>query len=199
MKQFFVILFSLISINLFADSWVEPKIKRYYSTDSSYFVEIVPTRIPAKYWDWKGEKPKKKHKYTAEDTSIVHSHAKMFRIENKDTIKVWEQKLINPHAPVTAFVSPKGKYLVTLDNWYSAGYGPDVFVVYNEKGELLKRYQLEDFSPFPINTYATSITSIWWRCGAEFLSQERLKVCFVNSDKKEKYKEYNLTMLEFDK
>ena len=199
MKHIFLILFCLISLNLFADSWVEPTKKRYYSPDSSYCVEIVPTRIPVKYWEWKGAKPKKKHKYTAADTTIVHAHAKMFKVENKDTIKVWEQKLINPHAPVEAFVSPNGKYLVTLDNWYSAGYGPDVFVVYNEKGELLKRYQLENFSPFPINTYAISINSIWWRCSVEFLSPERIKVCFVDAAKEERFKKYNLTMLEFEK
>jgi hypothetical protein len=199
MKQFFLLLFFLVSTNLFADSWSKLTIKRYYSTDSSCFVEIVPTRIPVKYWDWKGAKPKKKQTYTAADTTIVHSHAKMFKIDNKDTIKVWEQKLINPYAPVIALVSPKGKYLITLDNWYSAGYGPDVLVVYNEKGELLKRYQLEDFSPFPINTYQLGISFIWWRCGAEFISQERFKLCFVNRNREEIYREYNLNELAFDK
>jgi hypothetical protein len=198
MKLLFIICLSLISTRLFADSWTEPTIKRYYSKDSVYFVEIVPTKIPEKYWEWKGAKAKKKHKYTPADTTIIHSHAKMYRIENRDTVKVWEQKLVNPHTPITALVSADGKYLITFDDWYNVGYGPNVFVVYNEKGELLKQYSLKDFSPFPIDDYSLSISSIWWRCGADLLSEERLRICFIDANKTKRYRGYNIATLQFD-
>jgi hypothetical protein len=198
MKLLFIICLSLISTRLFVDSWSEATIIRYYSEDSVYFVEIVPTKIPEKYWEWKGAKPKKMHKYSPADTTIIQSHAKMYRVENRDTVKVWEQKLVNPHTPVTALVSSDGKYLVTFDDWYNVGYGPNVFVVYNEKGELLKQYYLKDFSPLPIDDYSISISSIWWRCEADFLSEERLRICFMDAEGMKQHKDYNLAKLQFE-
>lgn len=78
-----------------ADSWEPPKMKRYFSTNGEYFLEVVPTKISDKYWQWRQAKPDKKAKFKPEDTTIVHCHAKLFKIQLKDTIKVWEQKLIN--------------------------------------------------------------------------------------------------------
>lgn len=198
MKLLFIVFLSLVSTRLYADSWSEPTVKRYHSNDSIYFVEIVPTKIPEKYWEWKGAKPKKKHKYSPADTTVVPAHAKMYRIENRDTVKVWEQKLVNPHTPVTALVSSDGKYLITFDDWYNVGYGPNVFVVYNEKGKLLKKYSLKDISPFPIDDYSLSISSIWWRCNMEFLSEDKLEVCFQQEDKKKDSRVYNIAKLQFE-
>lgn len=198
MKLLFIICLSLISTRLFADSWSEPTIKRYYSKDSVYFVEIVPTKIPGNYWKWKGAKPKKKHKFTSADTTIIPAHAKMYKIENQDTLKVWKQKLVNPHAPVSAQVSADGKYLVTFDDWYNVGYGPNVFVFYNNKGKLLKQYSLKDISPFPLDEYFLSISSIWWRCGADFRSEESVRVCFMDANKTKRYMEYNFATLQFE-
>jgi hypothetical protein len=67
---------------------------------------------------------------------------------------------------------------VTFDNWYSMGYGVDVLAIYDDKGMLLKRHMLEDISPFPINTYGRSISSIWWRCGQKFIDDNEVEICF---------------------
>lgn len=96
-------------------------------------------------------------------------------------------------------VSEDGKYVVTFDNWHSMGYGLDVMVVYNEKGELLKRYKLEDFSPFPINTYLLTISSIHWRCGVSFIARDTVRICFQDEEEQKKFKLYNLSRLEFEK
>ncbi|TAF45243.1 MAG: hypothetical protein EAZ51_09640 [Sphingobacteriales bacterium] len=63
---------------------------------------------------------------------------------------------------------------------------------YNEKGEFLKRHMLEDISPFPINTYERSVSSIWWRCGVVFIENERISICFVNDKEVKEKRIYNL-------
>jgi hypothetical protein len=105
---------------------------------------------------------------------------------------IWEMKLINQVSPVSGMVSNDGKYFVTFDNWYSMGYGVDVMAYYNNKGELVKRHMLEDISPFPINTYEISISSIWWSCGHEFIDNERISICFIDENKKIVNRIYNL-------
>lgn len=107
---------------------------------------------------------------------------------------------MNPIAPVLAFVSNDGTRVLTLDNWYSAGYGLEVFVVYNERGEMVKRYQLDDFSIFPLNEYFLSISSIWWRCDSELLNEERkIKICMRTEDERTGSILYNLDTYNFEK
>lgn len=180
-----------------ADYWDPPKTRRYYSPDSSWFAEVVPLYTPVKYWTYRDAKPRRRHKFTAADTVIVPCHATMFRLQGSDTLKVWEKQLINRVAPARVLVSTNGRYLITIDNWGSVGYGVDVLVVYDVQGNLLKRYALEDFSPFPINTYWRSISSLWWNCGLEWQAPYMLNLCFQNEQKQEKNRAFNLETLQF--
>ena len=197
MKHLLIIIALLFAFNSSkADSWTDPSIKEYYSADSSHFVRIVPRCVPEKYWKWVNASPRRKAKFSPKDTTIVPSHALMFkRTEIGDSL-IWKEKLINQVAPVHAMVSDDGKYLVTFYNWYSVGYGVDVLVVYNEKGMMLKRHMLEDISPFPINTYPVTISSLWWRCGQEYVDNENVKICFKNDEGKEEYRVYSLEELK---
>ncbi|SDY88896.1 hypothetical protein [Hymenobacter psychrophilus] len=197
MKVFLFLLGLLSAQVATADSWELPKTTRYHSPDSSWFVEVVPLHIPAKYYAYHGTKPRRRHKFTAADTVIIPCHATMFRLQGSDTIKVWEKQLINRIAPVSALVSTNGRYLVTVDNWSSMGYGVDVLAVYDVQGNLLKRYALEDFSPFPINTYWRSISSLWWNCGVEWQAPYTLDICFQDEQKQEKHRTYNLETMQF--
>jgi hypothetical protein len=90
-------------------------------------------------------------------------------------------------------VSNDGKYLVTFDNWYSIGYGVDVMAYYNRKGELIKRYMLDHISPFPLNTYQISVSSLWRRCGQEFIDDERISICFIDENENKEQRIYNLS------
>ncbi|MBO0356745.1 hypothetical protein J0X19_02190 [Hymenobacter sp. BT186] len=122
----------------------------------------------------------------------------MFRIINQDTIKVWEAPLSNWTAPTTAVVTNGGSYLVTLDNWASLGYGDNVFVVYSQQGHLLKQYALADFSPFPIDAYRRSISSLWWCCGIKPTTSQQIQLCFYDEEKNQKTGRYNLSTLQFE-
>ena len=70
---------------------------------------------------------------------------------------------------------------------------------YNEKGKLIKRHMLEDISPFPINTYVMSISSLWWRCGQEFIDNQRISICFMGENEVIEKRTYNLKEQRIEK
>ena len=110
-----------------------------------------------------------------------------------------EKNLINSISPVKALLSNNGKRIVTIDNWHSLGYGIDVFVVYNEKGELVKRYKLDYFTLFPINNYMFSVSSIWWDCGIELLNKiNKVKICMITEDDIIKTRFHDLESYQFE-
>jgi hypothetical protein len=166
-----------------ADSWDSPKTTDYYSADSSYFLRVVPTFVPAKYHEWLQASVKKKRRYAPTDTLMVHCHATLLHRVSQQSVAVWHQDLINRIAPQHVLVSNDGRYVVTLDNWASLGYGLDVVVVYDEKGALRKRVQLDAVSPYPLNDYWLSISSLWWRCGAKFTDTKTVELCFLDKNK----------------
>lgn len=117
------------------------------------------------------------------------------RVHNEDSL-IWNENLINSIAPESAIVSNDGKYLTTFDNWASLGYGVNVLVVYDLKGMLIKRHNLEEISPFPINRYMISVSSMWWRCGAEFVDERNVKLCFLDKEKNVEIRNYSLQELK---
>jgi hypothetical protein len=189
----------LISSSLIADSWNNPKTERYFSKDSTFMVKVIPTYIPEKYSKWVTAKPKKKKTFSEKDTTIIPCHAILYKIEKKDTVEVWNKQLINRVMPAFAIVADDGRSIVTFDNWGSIGYGLEAMVTYDEKGGLIRRYQLEEFSPFPINDYFISISSLWWRCGAKYLDNQTIEICFQNKKKEVQTRQYNVTTREFKK
>ncbi|MHC1761025.1 MAG: hypothetical protein AB9917_16265 [Negativicutes bacterium] len=81
--------------------------------------------------------------------------------------KVWSKPLQNHLSPVTALVANRGWRVVTFDNYYSVGYGDEVVVFYDEKGEVLKKYSLESLlSETELKQVPRSISSRWWRSKA---------------------------------
>lgn len=186
-----------LSRSLIADSWETPKIEKYFSKDSTFMVKVYPTYIPKNYWKWNLAKPNSMKHVSAKDTTIIHCYAILYKVTNKDTVEVWNKQLINRIMPQDVIVSDDGKSIVTFDNWGSLGYGVDVMVTYDKNGGLIKRYQLEEFSPFPINDYLISISSIWWRCGAKYIDNQTIEICFQNNTKNILTRQYNLTTKEF--
>lgn len=183
MKNLLIILFVIgFNIDLLADSWPNPEITDYYSENGLFMLRVYPTEIPANYSKWLVAKPKKKVKFPAKDTTIIHCHAVLFKTTDLDTIIIWEKKLINRISPVVAIVANDGSSIVTFDNWHSNGYGIDVMVTYDKSGGLIDRFKLEDFSPIPINEFQMSISSLWWRCGVKYMDNNTVEICFINED-----------------
>ncbi|MFA6924994.1 MAG: hypothetical protein WC223_12180 [Bacteroidales bacterium] len=201
MKLLLTISLFILTNIVFADIWPEPKTQRYFSNNKYFFIEVIPRKIPEKYFNYIDAKHKHKNlkKFKQIDTILTPCTATLYEIKNADTIAIWSRQLINIIAPSYVTVSNDGKFIATFDNWGSMGYGLDVFVVYNNIGDLLKRYKLDDITPFPLNSYQLSISSIWWR-GDVTISEAStgIEICFIDKDKNKKCRNYDLTKLKFE-
>lgn len=198
LKLIITFVFFLYSISTFSNTNEAPEITNYFSENGQFMLTVYPSHIPENYYKWKNAKPKKKQEFAPEDTCITLCHAILYKIAGADTLKIWEKNLINQIAPVSVIVANDGQSVVTFDNWYSSGYGINVMVIYNQKGELFKRYSLEDFSPFPINNYKMEISSILWRCGQKYLTNNEIEICCKDLKGNIAHKKYNLETHEFE-
>lgn len=188
----FIILLLFILASVKADFWDDPKVENYFSNNGEYLLTVYPTQIPKKYFAWLHTNPKKKQKFSATDTTIVHCYAILYKIVDNHKIEVWNKQLMNRSAPVEVIISNDGKFVITFDNWHEMGYGVNVMVCYDEKGNLSRRYSLENISPFPINDYFFSVSSIVWRCGVNFISNQTIEICFIDRNKNSKKLIYDL-------
>jgi len=195
-----------------ADSWAPYKMKEYYSENKEYKLVVTPQFTPKNYSDWIYFKKttnihnkvidRKRKKFfdalTENDTVLIPCNGKLFHIIGTDTTLIWKRKLLNEISPVFAIVSNDGSSVVTFDNWFSNGYGGNVMVVYNEKGDAKKTYSLSDISPYPLNDYVTSISSIWWSAGAKYIDTDRIKIEFHTEKKDTTTRIYNAKLFVFE-
>jgi hypothetical protein len=134
-----------------------------------------------------------------QDTILIPCTAELYRMKGTDSVLIWEKTLLNDVCPVYAIISNDGTSIATFDNWYSRGYGENVFVVYNEKGEAKRTYKLEEITPFPLNDYLMSISSIIWRDTVEYVENDKIELIFETRDKRKKTMIYNTKKLELEK
>lgn len=194
-----IILFLFVTvIHVKADTWEPEKTMYYYSENKTYMLKVVPLTYPAKFWNANYNRLKRKNKLSGKDTTIFPCTGTLYKIIASDTSIVWEKKLINRICPVSAIVSNDGSSVITFDNWLMIGYGSDIMVAYNELGELKKRYKLEDISPFPINDYPSSISSLFWCCGKKYTNNDSIEICFENRKNEIIKRIYNVRKLTFE-
>lgn len=212
-KRWILFIFGIfISIYVKADTWEPQSIKAYYSDNKQYKLVVYPTVIPEKYNHWKYYKSnkypqtkrilRKKEKFmkslTAQDTILIHCRAELYQIKNTDSTLIWNRPLLNNICPVHAIVADDGSSIATFDNWFSRGYGVNVFVVYNENGDALKTYKLEEITPYPLNDYKISISSLHWLKEAVYNGNDRILIVFKTEDGKITKKNYNANLLTFE-
>ncbi len=203
----------LISMIAKADVWENPTVKTYYSENKAFKLVVTPNKTSPKYYTWnyyKENKPPQTRKglrkmkkfmknISAQDTILLPCTAALYRIKENDSILIWKRTLLNTVCPVYAIVSNDGSSIATFDNWHSKGYGINVFVVYDKKGNAQKTYKLDEITPFPLNDYSLSISSIHWNSGAKYIDTERIEIVFRTDDDRVKKKIYNMKKLEFEK
>lgn len=82
----------------------------------------------------------------------------------RDAKPVWSRALANRVAPMDVLVSAEGQRVITFDNYGNLGFGKEVVVFYDEKGDILKQYALEDIlSEEEIQQVPRTVSSRWWR------------------------------------
>ncbi len=202
----------LVLMITMADEWELPRVETYYSENKQYKLVITPKYTPDKYYKWNYYKSnkhpqtkkllRKEEKFmsniSGNDTIQIPCIAGLYRINETDSVLIWQKSMLNDDCPVFAIVANDGSSIATFDNWFSTGYGVNVFVVYNEKGEAQRTYKLEEISPYPLNDYPMSITRICWRNEVRFIDNERIEIVFETQKKLQTIRVYNTKSLKFE-
>jgi hypothetical protein len=145
-----------------ADSWAMPEQTVYQSPNKGCRVTVTPREIGSqlRYFERKIAE--------TEGKAQPQPGFAQAKAECKDQKgrwqKVWSGLISNEVAPVEVLVSNGARRVVTFDNWHQVGYGDNVVVIYNETGQLLGRYALEELVPAEyIEALPHSVSSIHWR------------------------------------
>jgi len=146
------------------DTWLPPTTRTTESADHRSRVTVVPRPIGgalAFFEDKvKGKEPAGQAKGDAQTSPVA-------RVEKIDAAGkwqlAWQKPLVNDVAPPTVLLADGGAYLVTFDNWHSAGFGDDVVVIYDAHGNLVKKFSLDQILPSAwVHFLPRSVSSRWW-------------------------------------
>jgi hypothetical protein len=185
-----------------ADEWLPAKIETYFSADRKYRLTVIPRAIstPLNYFRDKlsGAEP------AGQARGDVATFAEG-RLEYDDDRghwkKVWALPLVNDVAPVSALVSNSGAYVVTFDDWFSVGRGPNVVVIYGPGGKHIRSLPLDEIiSPQWISTLTSSVSSTFWSGEPKIEEPNRLVLNVMQpgtdafQDQKRSYAELNVDL-----
>jgi hypothetical protein len=158
-----------------ADSSALPGPQKYYSANRRYYVEVTPRVLESSL---KYVEDKLAHKEPAgSKPGVGDNYCKGAFYRRKDDggyEKVWERRLSNDVAPVSALVSDGGEYVATFDNWRFVGYGDDVVVIYGPGGNLVRKLALSDIV-HKTSHLPRSATSVYWG-GKHYIDEKSLQV-----------------------
>ena len=144
-----------------ADSWARPVVREIFSASRDHFVRIVPGDDLGAVVGFAG---------SAKGKPAIAEYYRRF--PDRSYRLVQSVPLLNPVAPVDAFVSNDGR-LVTVDNWHNRGYG-QVLAVYGADGRLVKSYALSELFPkAAVDAFPHSVSSIHWHQGPVYLNQDQ--------------------------
>ncbi len=146
-----------------ADSWALPTTTTYTSCAGHARITVTPRELesPLAYFeDLNGNvDPAGQKKGGSRVTT-----ARLERLLDERWQLVWEHRIANDVAPVSAIVRDDGKYAVTFDDWHGLGYGPNAVVIYGPGGERVRALTLSDVVPADyIKALPHSSSSIHWR------------------------------------
>ena len=144
-----------------SDSWPAAAVLGKASANGQYVVRVNPGKSMG---DVSGYAGLPKGPYAT---------AQWHRFDGKSYVKVADQTLTNPIAPVDIEVTNRG-LLVTLDNWHNLGIGYAV-AIYGSHGDLVKKYTLKDlYSASDLKRIQVTTSSVHWRCEglSSFLESE---------------------------
>lgn len=155
-----------------ADSWPEPTRRTYESADGSARFTVWPRA------DDVGDRcndPEWANWYTGAELPVACSARGLLehRTRNGKWIRGWERYLRHTRAPGKAVVASGGTSVVTLDDWGIMGRDYDVVVIYDDRGQLVRKLKLADIlSPNHIDALPRSMFSRFWRDRAVSISKD---------------------------
>lgn len=124
------------------DSWGPIKETEVFSADRNYMLKVSP------------------HQRRRRDMR-EECQATLYSLNGDSKTEIWTRYLINTRAPVRAFVSDTGKYVVTMDEWHGVGELP--VVIYGARGRLVKAHSIKSLGlEGDIGHIRTTMGSHWW-------------------------------------
>jgi hypothetical protein len=156
-----------IASSCLADTWSLPVRETFYAKNRRFAVAIEPKKVasPGEYFKDKAEG--RPNPGAVEGAPDDGPRAFVYSVGPEDKLDlVTSFKLVNEVAPLTALVSGDGRYLVTFDNWHSAGYGNDVVVIYRTDGSLVRSLSLQEIvTAKDLAALPRTTSSIVWGSG----------------------------------
>jgi hypothetical protein len=139
----FIVIFTLINNNIFADQSPLPTVKEYKSKNGQYKFTVKPRVLSGQlqYFVDAVDGIKNPGQLEGERDKCIGVLEKK---TEKSYAKIWEAALDNDVSPASALVSDSGNYVVTFDNWHRTGLGDNIIVIYNKVGKLIIKYGLND-------------------------------------------------------
>ncbi|WP_193214080.1 hypothetical protein [Luteolibacter marinus] len=141
----------------FADSWVPQTPQTVASPQGEFLLRA----IPPKRLDDQGEKWSNMLfiVYQLDQGSQGYREMRRFEVEG---------------SPIRFLINDRGDRIVTLDQQFGIGQGPRVVVVYDGKGNELKKWALKDFyDKKKIKDLTETTTSVFWRGDAGWMSDQK--------------------------
>lgn len=138
-----------------ADSWPPPHLTTYYSANRAVRLIVTP-HIPADH-PWGAE-------LLRGPRAADVARAELQQRDRRGRWHTqWQGPLRNEIMPVSALVADSGRYFVTFDDWFSNGHGPNVLVVYDGAGRMIRALSITDLLPQDyVRTLPASCCSIFW-------------------------------------
>lgn len=163
-RHFALLTLTFASALVVADSWAPPRIEVTASANGQTRVTVVPRSIDSnlRYFE-----DKTKHREPAGQRAGDGQVSPLARVERLGPggkwHMLWQKPLVNDVAPTSVLLANGGSFLVTFDNWHSAGYGEDVVVIYDRHGNVVRKLSLEQIlPPVYLRFLPRTVSSRWW-------------------------------------
>ncbi|MBI2368689.1 MAG: hypothetical protein HYV08_00275 [Deltaproteobacteria bacterium] len=156
----------------YADSWLLPETRDYYSRNRVFRFTVIPRSLRSQLDYFSDKAAGREPAGTLSEGQPVATGILSRRTGEGAYEIVWRRTLSNDVAPVNVLVSASGQYVVTFDNWHRVGHGKNTVVIYGPGGRLIREFALRDLmSEQEVRELPRSVSSIWWGRG-HYLDQD---------------------------
>lgn len=164
-----------------ADSWFPPQRTVYYSANRTVRLIVTPHFPPEDRAPFTGR--------ARGPSAPDRAHAVLQRRGPRGRwVAQWRGPLRNEVMPVAALVADSGRHFVTFDDWGGAGSGPNVVVIYDGAGRVIRALSLADLvSEDYGRALWHSFASIFWGGEHRFSSDGESLVLAMASPEDEMY------------
>ena len=155
-------LVALLCVSASADSWRLPSTETLLSPDKQWRLTIIPKELKSQLAYFEDKVASRPNAGAVSGKTQQTALGRMEHLEGGRWKLIWNAPLVNEVAPVDAVVSSHG-WSATFDDWHGVGHGPNVVVIYDEHGHMVRQLALSDILPKTyIHVLPSSVSSNMW-------------------------------------